>query len=52
MRVLVLVFLATVAGWLPLSSFASSGFCLTSPDQPAIWYNRTGDKVHQELVGS
>jgi hypothetical protein len=43
------VFLMMVAV-LPLSaSPTTSGFSVASPDHPPIWFNRSGDKVSQEL---
>jgi hypothetical protein len=33
-------------------SWAHDRFCIVSPDHPAVWYNRSGDKVQQELVWS
>jgi len=26
-----------------------SNFCITSPDRPPVWYNRSGDKLSEEL---
>jgi hypothetical protein len=37
------------AGLLPLCASPASGFSVVSPDRPAIWFNRSGQKVSQEL---
>jgi len=35
--------------WLLSVSTAASGFSLTSPDRPAVWFNRAGDKLNEQL---
>jgi len=35
--------------WLCPAWATAFGFSITSPDRPAIWYNRAGDKVSQHL---
>jgi hypothetical protein len=45
-----LVVFGMVIAMFPLSaSPTASGFSVVSPDQPAIWYNRSGDEVSREL---
>ncbi|MCE0523487.1 MAG: hypothetical protein LV480_11320 [Methylacidiphilales bacterium] len=47
------VFLLLALGgclWLSTGLAAASSFCLTSPDKPAVWYNRSGDKVSEYLA--
>jgi hypothetical protein len=36
--------------FVPLTGAVGSGLYIESPDYPAVWYNRTGDKVGQELA--
>jgi hypothetical protein len=47
-RLLILIVTGVLLSQLP----CSAGFCLTSPDRPAIWYNRAGDKLNQSLAWS
>jgi hypothetical protein len=41
-------FLAIYLWQLPASA-DQAAFSITSPDRPAVWYNRTGDKIGQYL---
>jgi len=50
-KILTHILIAFAAFFLLSSRSAGApGFLLTSPDHPAIWYNRAGDKVSQQLV--
>ena len=47
-----LKFLVVIAGGILTQLPCLAGqpdFCITSPDRPAVWYNRTGDKLSQYL---
>jgi hypothetical protein len=35
--------------WISAGLAWGTGFVLTSPDRPPIWFNRSGDKVEQDL---
>ncbi len=50
MKALVLL-LAAMLGllWISSGTASGTGFVLTSPDRPPIWFNRSGDKVEQDL---
>jgi hypothetical protein len=47
MKILCLLLFLVV--FLPLSAWAEN-FWIASPDHPSIWYNRSGDKISQELI--
>jgi hypothetical protein len=45
---LLLIIVAVSLSQLPCSA-GQPNFCITSPDRPPVWYNRTGDKLSQYL---